>query len=50
MMAMLTFLDVNGWQVTADAPSVAEWILDLARGLSTEDLAGRLREVLAEQG
>lgn len=49
MMAMLTFLDVNGWQVTADDVTLAGWILDLAHGLSAEDLAGRLRDALVEE-
>lgn len=49
MMAMLTFLDVNGWQVTADDPTLAGWLLDLAHGLSAEELTGRLRDVLTEE-
>jgi death-on-curing protein len=46
LIDLLTFLDINGWMLDADDVTLASWILDLGRGLSAEDLAGRLRGVL----
>ena len=46
--ALLIFLDINGWVLDTDDIALASWILDLSRGLSAEDLARRLRGVLAE--
>jgi prophage maintenance system killer protein len=48
LIALLTFLDINGWMLDTNDIAIASWILDLSRGLSVEDLAGRLRGVLAE--
>jgi prophage maintenance system killer protein len=48
LIALLTFLDINGWMLDTDDIALASWILDLSQGLSTEDLARRLRGVLAE--
>jgi death-on-curing protein len=48
LIALLTFLDINGWVLDTDDVALASWILDLSKGLSAEDLARRLRGVLAE--
>jgi death on curing protein len=48
LIALLTFLDINGWMLDAGDAALASWILDLSRGVSAEDLAVRLRGVLAE--
>jgi death-on-curing protein len=47
LVAMLTFLEVNGWQVDATDPELAAWILDLAGGTTPEELAEMLRPRLA---
>ena len=48
LIALLTFLDINGWMLDTDDVALATWVLDLSQGLSAEDLAQRLRGVLAE--
>jgi death on curing protein len=48
LIALLTFLDINGWMLDADDVALAAWILELSQGLSAEVLAQRLRGVLAE--
>lgn len=48
LIALLTFLDINGWMVVADDVALASWMLDLSQGLSAEDLAQRLRDVLTQ--
>lgn len=48
LISLLTFLDINGWMLDADDVALASWILDLSQGLSAEELAQRLRGVLAE--
>jgi death-on-curing protein len=47
LVAMLTFLEVNDWQVDATDPELAAWILDLAAGTTPEELAERIRSRLA---
>lgn len=46
LVAMLTFLEANGYRVDASDPELAEWILDLAAGTTPEELAERLRATL----
>ena len=48
LIAMLTFLDINGRAVEADDVTLAQWILDLSAGLSAEELAQRLRGAIVE--
>ena len=48
LIALLTFLDINGWMLDTDDVTLAEWMLDLSQGLNVEDLAHRLRRVLVE--
>jgi death-on-curing protein len=46
LVAMLTFLVVNGYRVDASDPTLVEWILNLAAGTTPEELAERLRATL----
>jgi death-on-curing protein len=43
LVAMLTFLELNGYRVHATDPELAAWILDLAAGTTPEQLAQRIR-------
>ena len=47
LIAMLTFLEVNGFRVEATDPELAAWILNLATGTTPEELAERIRPRLA---
>jgi len=40
LIAMLVFLEINGWRVEAPDPVLAEWILSFSAGASPEDVAG----------
>lgn len=46
LVAMLTFLEVNGYRVEASDPELAEWILELAAGTGPDELASRIRLAL----
>ena len=46
LIAMLTFLEINGYHVQASDPELAAWILDLAAGTTPEQLAERIRAAL----
>lgn len=46
LVAMLTFLEVNGYRVEASDPELAEWILRLSAGTTPGQLAHDLRERL----
>jgi death-on-curing protein len=43
LVAMLTFLEVNGSRIEATDPELAAWIIDLAAGTTPEQLAERIR-------
>lgn len=43
---MLTFLEINGYQVKATDPELADWIIGLSAGTSPEQLAGLIRSRL----
>ncbi len=43
LVAMLTFLELNGSRVKATDPELASWILDLAAGTTPDQLAERIR-------
>ncbi len=46
LVAMLTFLEANGYHVDATDPELADWIIALSGNLTPESLADRLREQL----
>jgi death-on-curing protein len=37
LIAMLTFLEINGWRVNASDPELANWILDLSGGATSSE-------------
>jgi death-on-curing protein len=43
LVAMLTFLEINGFRVHATDSELAAWILDLAAGTTPEELAEQIR-------
>jgi death-on-curing protein len=46
LVAMLTFLEANGYRVDATDPELASWIIALSRDLEPEQLAEQLRRRL----
>jgi death-on-curing protein len=50
LVAMLTFLEINGFRVEATDSELAAWILDLAAGGTAENLAERIRAALIPAG
>lgn len=50
LVAMRTFLAINGYGVDASQRERADWILSLRKGATAEQLAERLRPALVEQG
>lgn len=50
LVAMLTFLEVNGYRVEASDPEFADWILEFAAGTTPEELATRIRAALSSTG
>jgi death-on-curing family protein len=39
LIAMLVFLEINGWSVEASDPELAEWMISFSGGASPEDVA-----------
>jgi prophage maintenance system killer protein len=39
LIAMLTFLEINGWRVEASDPELADWILSFSSGATPEAVA-----------
>jgi len=50
LVALRTFLAINGYDVDASQRERADWILSLSKGATPEQLAERLRPALVEQG
>jgi death-on-curing protein len=48
LVAMLTFLEINGYRVRATDRELADWIISLSRATSPEELAEMLRDRLSE--
>ena len=46
LVAMLTFLELNGYRVETSDPELADWILGLATGTTPEQLAESVRAAL----
>ena len=46
LVAMLTFLDVNGFRVEASDPELAGWIISLSAGTTAAQLAQMIRDRL----
>jgi len=46
LVAMLTFLEVNGYAVDATDPELADWIIGLSAGTTPEELADLIRSRL----
>ena len=46
LVAMLTFLEINGFRVEATDPELAAWILSFSAGATPEDVAKLLRSAL----
>ena len=43
LVAMLTFLEANGYRLVAPDPELAEWIIRLSAGLTPKQLAEEIR-------
>ena len=43
LVAMLTFLEANGYQIDATDPELADWIIGPSGGLTPDELAERIR-------
>ncbi len=43
LVAMLTFLEANGYQIAATDPELADWIIQLSGDLTPEQLADLIR-------
>lgn len=50
LISMLTFLEVNGYEVNARDPELADWIIGLSAGTTPEELAALLRSRLRAIG
>ncbi len=46
LVAMLTFLELNGYGVEAADPDLAEWILSLSAGTTPQQLAPLVRDAM----
>ena len=43
LIAMLTFLEINGRRLVAADRELADWIIDFSRGASPQQIAERIR-------
>ncbi len=50
LIAMLVFLEVNGWRVEASDPELADWILSFSRGAKPEAAAKLVRAAMCLVG
>lgn len=46
LIAMLTFLEINGWQVRATDTEMADWIISFSSGTTPEQVAELVRSAL----
>jgi prophage maintenance system killer protein len=50
LIAMLTFLEINGWRVDASDPELADWILSFSAGATPEAVAQLLASAIQSIG
>jgi death on curing protein len=50
LVAMLTFLELNGWRVEVSDPVLADWILSFSSDATPEHVAELIRVSLVEAG
>ncbi len=50
LVAMLTFLEINGHRVQAPDPELAGWIISFSRGTTPQVIATAIRSRLTENG
>ena len=48
LVAMLTFLEINGWRVEASDPELADWILSFSAGATPDAVAQLVRSALRD--
>jgi death-on-curing protein len=48
LVAMLTFLEINGWRVEASDPDLADWILSFSVGATPDAVAELVRSALRD--
>ncbi|MFZ1155244.1 MAG: type II toxin-antitoxin system death-on-curing family toxin [Solirubrobacteraceae bacterium] len=46
LIAMLVFLEINGWRIEASDPELAEWILSFSAGATPETVAQLLASAM----
>lgn len=46
LIAMLTFLEINGVEVNASDPELADWIISFSAGTTPEDVAKLIRSAI----
>lgn len=46
LIAMLTFLELNGYQLSATDQELAAWMISFSSGSSPEEVAERLRPLM----
>ena len=46
LIAMLVFLEINGWHIEASDPELADWILSFSAGATPEDIARTLTRAM----
>ena len=46
LIAMLTFLEINGWHIEASDPELADWILSFSAGAIPETVAQLLTSAM----
>jgi death on curing protein len=50
LIAMLVFLEVNGWRVEASDPELADWILSFSQGATPEAVAKLVSSTMRSVG
>ncbi|MGN6373184.1 MAG: type II toxin-antitoxin system death-on-curing family toxin [Solirubrobacteraceae bacterium] len=50
LIAMLAFLEINGWGLEASDPELADWILSFSRGATPEDVAELVASAMRSTG